>query len=62
MPSHSAKQVRFMAAVAHDPKFAAKAGVPKKVGQEYNQADKGTPMLKQAMQVQALRQRNAGAV
>jgi hypothetical protein len=51
-----------MAAIAHDPKFAAKVGVPQKVGQEYNQADKGTPLLKQAMQVQALRQRNAGAM
>lgn len=29
-----------MAAVAHDPKFAAKAGVPRSVGLEFNMADK----------------------
>lgn len=62
MPSQTPKQARFMAAVAHDPKFAVKVGVPQKVGQEYNQADKGGQMLKQAMQVQALRRRNSGGV
>lgn len=40
MPSVSDKQKRFMQAVAHDPKFAAKAGVPQKVGKEYEAADK----------------------
>ena len=28
-----------MAAVAHDPKFAAEAGVPQSVGKEFVQAD-----------------------
>lgn len=42
MPSKSAKQARFMAAIAHDKKFAKKAGVPQSVGREFNQADKGT--------------------
>jgi hypothetical protein len=40
MPSVSAKQRRFMAAVAHNPKFAAAAGVPQSVGQDFHAADK----------------------
>lgn len=40
MPSKSAKQHRFFEAVAHDPKFAKKVGVPQQVGKEYSQADK----------------------
>lgn len=39
MPSTSAKQHRFMEAVAHDPKFARKAGVPQKVGKDFAAAD-----------------------
>lgn len=31
-----------MAAVAHDKKFAARVGVPQKVGKEFNRADTGT--------------------
>ena len=45
MPSTSPKQARFMDAVAHDPAFAAKVGVPQKVGEEFNQADKGTGVV-----------------
>ena len=30
-----------MAAAAHDPKFAKRAGVPVKVAKEFNKADKG---------------------
>ena len=41
MPSTSVKQRDFMAAVAHNPAFAKKAGVPQSVGKEFNQADKG---------------------
>lgn len=41
MPSTSAKQARFMAAVAHSPKFAKKVGVPVSVGKDFNEADKG---------------------
>ena len=41
MPSHSDKQRRFMAATAHSPEFAKKAGIPQSVAKEYNQADKG---------------------
>jgi hypothetical protein len=41
MPSTSKKQHNFMAAVANNPKFAKKAGVPQSVGKEFNNADKG---------------------
>lgn len=39
MPSKSAKQRRFMAAAAHNSAFAAKAGIPQSVAQEFNAAD-----------------------
>ena len=41
MPSTSKKQARFMAAAAHNPAFAKKAGIPVSVAKEFNQADKG---------------------
>lgn len=41
MPSTSKKQHNFMAAVAHNPAFAKKAGVPQSVGKDFNKADKG---------------------
>ena len=41
MPSSSGKQHRFMAAVASNPAFAKKAGVPQSVGEEFIKADKG---------------------
>jgi hypothetical protein len=40
MPSTSAKQHRFMEAVAHNPSFAKKAGVPQSVGKDFAEADK----------------------
>ena len=46
-----------MAAAAHNPAFAAKVGIPEKVAKEFNQADKGTRLLKQAMQSKRLRER-----
>ena len=46
MPSTSAKQHNFMAAVAHNPAFAKKAGVPQSVGKDFNQADKGRKFFK----------------
>jgi len=39
LPSVSAKQHRFMEAAAHDPKFAAKAGIKPSVADEFVQAD-----------------------
>jgi hypothetical protein len=49
MPSKSPKQARLMAAAAHNPQFAKKAGIPQDVAQEYNQADKGGKLLSRAM-------------
>jgi hypothetical protein len=46
MPSTSVKQRNFMAAVAHNPAFAKKAGVPQSVGKDFNQADKGRTFSK----------------
>jgi len=46
MPSTSKKQHNFMAAVANNPKFAKKAGVPQSVGKEFNEADKGRKFSK----------------
>ena len=40
MPSKTKKQAKFMAAVANNPKFARKAGVPQSVGREFANADK----------------------
>ena len=41
MPSTSKKQHNFMAAIAKNPKFAKKVGVPKSTGEEFMKADKG---------------------
>ena len=41
MPSTSKKQANFMAAIANNPKFAKKVGVPQSVGKDFNNADKG---------------------
>ncbi len=41
MPSKSKSQARLMAAVAHNPEFAKKVGIPVSVGKEFNKADKG---------------------
>jgi hypothetical protein len=41
MPSTSKKQHNFMAAVANNPAFAKKVGVPQSVGKDFNNADKG---------------------
>lgn len=49
MPSTSPKQARTMAAAAHDPKFRKKIGIPQKVAEEFNEADKGTNTLSTAM-------------
>jgi len=46
MPSVSKKQHNFMAAVAKNPGFAKKVGVPANVGQEFLTADKGKKFKK----------------
>ena len=40
MPSKSKAQHKLMAAVANNPKFAKKAGIPQTVGADYMKADK----------------------
>jgi len=46
MPSKSKKQHNFMAAIAHNPAFAKKVGVPQSVGKDFNEADKGKKFRK----------------
>ena len=46
MPSSSKKQHNFMEAVAHNPSFAKKAGVPQSVGKDFSAADKGRKFSK----------------
>ncbi len=41
MPSTSKKQHNFMAAIANNPAFAKKVGVPQSVGKDFTDADKG---------------------
>lgn len=46
MPSSSKKQHNFMAAVANNPAFAKKAGIPQSVGSDFLSADKGRKFAK----------------
>ena len=46
MPSTSKKQHNFMEAVAHNPSFAKKVGVPQSVGKDFSAADKGRKFSK----------------
>ncbi len=46
MPSRTKKQAKTMAAAAHNPAFAKKVGIPQSVAKDFNQADKGTGILK----------------
>ena len=46
MPSKSPKQKKFMAAAAHNPKFAKKAGIKQKVAKEFHSADKAKDDMK----------------
>lgn len=45
MPSKSPEQHRLMEAVAHNPKFAKKVGIPQKVGEDFAEADKKQGLL-----------------
>ena len=66
MPSVSKKQHNFMAAVAHSPSFAKKAGVPQSVGKDFTQADKGRKFAKggdtMATSKKAMEMRHANAM
>lgn len=46
MPSVSKKQHNLMAAVANNPAFAKKAGIPQRVGADFIKADKGRKFAK----------------
>lgn len=46
MPSKSKAQARFMAAAAHNPAFAKKAGISTKAAKEWNHSDKEAGTLK----------------
>jgi hypothetical protein len=49
MPAKSAKQERFMRAVAHSPSFAKKVDVPMSVGREFTKAEGGEMKESKAM-------------
>jgi hypothetical protein len=44
MPSKSSSQHKLMEAVAHNPAFAKKVGIPQKVGKEFTKADEAKKM------------------
>jgi hypothetical protein len=49
MPSVSKAQKRFMAAAAHSPAFAKKAGISQTVAREFNRADQRRDSIKKAI-------------
>jgi len=49
VPTTSKKQERFMQAVANNPKFAKKVGVPTSVGREFTKKEGGTMKESKAM-------------
>jgi hypothetical protein len=46
MPSSSKAQHNFMEAIAHNPGFAKKVGIPQSVGKDFSNADKGKSFSK----------------
>ena len=44
MPTKSSSQHKLMQAVAHNPSFAKKTGIPQKVGKEFSKADEAKKM------------------
>ncbi len=49
MPSVSGKQRKFMAAAAHNAKFAKEAGISQSVAREFNRADQRRGAVKRAI-------------
>jgi hypothetical protein len=49
MPAKSAKQEKFMQAVANNPKFAKKVGVPTSVGKEFTKSGGGMKKMNPGM-------------
>ena len=60
VPSVSKKQHNFMAAVANNPKFAKKSGVPSSVGKEFLTADKGKTFKEGGMMKKIDAKKNPG--
>ncbi len=61
MPTVSKKQERFMQAVAHNPAFAKKAGVPQSVGKEFTKAGGGMAESKQMVAKEVAFMKKKGA-
>ncbi len=55
MPSKSKAQHKLMAAVANNPKFAKKAGIPQTVGADYMKADKKVKKYNMGGRLKSLR-------
>jgi len=60
MPSTSKKQHNFMAAIANNPKFAKKVGVPQSVGKDFSNADKGKTFKEGGMMKPVDKKKNPG--
>jgi len=60
MPSTSKKQHNFMAAIANNPKFAKKVGVPQSVGKDFSNADKGKTFREGGMMKPVDKKKNPG--
>jgi hypothetical protein len=60
MPAKSAKQERFMQAVANNPKFAKAAGVPQSVGKEFTKSGGGMAKANPFMEMIAKKKAMAG--
>ena len=58
MPSTSAKQSRFMQAIANNPSFAKKVGVKQSVGKDFAAADKGKTFAKGGVTQQKINKQN----
>jgi len=62
MPAVSKKQEKFMQAVAHNPKFAKKAGVPQSVGREFTKSKGGEMKESKKMVGKELAMKKGGKV
>lgn len=60
MPSKSEKQKRFMAAAAHNPEFADKAGISQSVAKEFNDADSKKKKVSEAETYRSIMEDLAG--
>ena len=61
MPAVSKKQEKFMRAVAENPKFAKKVGVPQSVGREFTKAEGGMAESKAMMKKEVAFMKKKGA-